>query len=168
MNPIDRRGFLTAAGIGAAALVTAGRATASTEKPKPAQTTIPRWRGFNLLDYFSPRPMRPDSRNRTTEDDFRWMSDWGFDFIRLPMAYPQWINFDRSRPITPDDMVKISFDLVNEPSMREDMNNQHSKRGPVPGDVYRRVAEAAAKAIRQANPNHLIIADGNNTGNGID
>ena len=88
MNPIDRRGFLTAAGIGAAALVTAGRATASTEKPKPAQTTIPRWRGFNLLDYFSPRPMRPDSRNRTTEDDFRWMSDWGFDFIRLPMAYP--------------------------------------------------------------------------------
>jgi len=83
------------------------------------------------------------------------------------MAYPQWINLDRSRPITPDDMVKISFDLVNEPSMREDMNNQHSKRGPVPGDVYRRVAEAAAKAIRQANPNHLIIADGNNTGNGI-
>ena len=29
---------------------------------------------------------------------------------------------------------KISFDLVNEPSMREDMNDQHSKRSTVPGD----------------------------------
>lgn len=237
---IDRRGFLKAAGAGAAALTITGQVAASAEKPKPAQTTIPRWRGFNLLDYFSPRPMRPNSRNRTTEDDFRWMSDWGFDFVRLPMAYPQWLDFDRSRPITPDDMVKInegaleyidgvvalahkykmhvslnlhrapgycvnagfnepfnlwkdqaaldafcfhwtmwakrykdmspaqiSFDLVNEPSMREDMNDQHSKRGPVPGDVYRRVAEAAAQAIRQANPNHLIIADGNSTGNDV-
>src|ERR1700742_2945225 len=43
---------------------------------------------------------------------------------------------------------KISFDLVNEPSMREDMNNQHSKSGPVPGDIYRKVAKSAAEAIR--------------------
>jgi endoglucanase len=62
---------------------------------------------------------------------------------------------------------KISFDLVNEPSMREDMNDQHSKRSSVPGDIYRKVAEAAAKEIREANPNHLIIADGNNVGNSV-
>jgi aryl-phospho-beta-D-glucosidase BglC (GH1 family) len=208
--------------------------------PKPAQTVLPRWRGFNLLDFFSPTPSRGANRNKTTEDDFRWMSDWGFDFVRLPMAYPRWIDFDNSRPIRPEDMVKIkestleeidalvavahkyrmhvslnfhrapgycvnagfnepfnlwkdpealdafcfhwalwakryqgmrpaqiSFDLVNEPSMREDMNDQHSKRGPVPGAVYRRVAEATAKAIRAADPNHLIIADGNNTGNTV-
>jgi len=62
---------------------------------------------------------------------------------------------------------KISFDLVNEPSMREDMNDQHSNRSAVPGDTYRRVATAAAKAIREANPNHLIIADGNDIGNSV-
>jgi endoglucanase len=28
------------------------------------------------------------------EDDFRWMSDWGFDFARLPMCYTLWINSD--------------------------------------------------------------------------
>jgi aryl-phospho-beta-D-glucosidase BglC (GH1 family) len=59
---------------------------------------------------------------------------------------------------------RISFDLVNEPSMREDMNDQHSRRSSVPGDVYRRVAQAAAEAIRAANPEHLVIADGNDTG----
>jgi endoglucanase len=59
---------------------------------------------------------------------------------------------------------RISFDLVNEPSMREDMNDQHSARSSVPGDVYRRVALAAAGAIRAANPAHLVIADGNDVG----
>jgi len=237
---IDRRQFLKAAGMSAAALGISGLPAIAADKPKAAQTTIPRWRGFNLLDYFSPNPGRGTDRNRTTEDDLRWMSDWGFDFVRLPMAYPRWIDFDRSKPIRQEDMVRIredvleeidglvgmahkhglhvslnlhrapgycvnagfqepfnlwkdqealdafcfhwgmwakrykgmppariSFDLVNEPSWREDMNDQHSKRGAVPGDVYRRVAEAAAKAIRSANPNHLIIADGNDVGSSV-
>src|SRR5438874_1535820 len=60
---------------------------------------------------------------------------------------------------------KISFDLLNEPSMREDMNDQHSKSGQVPGDVYRQVAKAAAESIRKENKNHIVIADGNNVGN---
>jgi hypothetical protein len=34
----------------------------------------------------------------------------------------------------------------------------------VPGDVYRKVAKAAADAIRRENPNHLVIADGNDVG----
>ena len=62
---------------------------------------------------------------------------------------------------------KISFDLVNEPSMREDMNDQHSKRSSVPGDVYRKVAKAASEAIRKENKNHLVIADGNDVGNKV-
>ena len=62
---------------------------------------------------------------------------------------------------------KISFDLVNEPSMREDMNDQHSKRSSVPGDVYRKVAKAAADAIRKENKNHVVIADGNDVGNKV-
>ncbi len=238
---INRRNFLKAVGLSAATLGFTADIVKAGEKPKPAQTTIPRWRGFNLLDYFSPFSGFRDRRNKTTEDDFRWMSDWGFDFVRLPMAYPRWIEYDRSQgDIKPDDMYKIkesaleyidgiveaahkygmhvslnlhrapgycvnagfnepfnlwtdkealdafcfhwgmwakrykdippskiSFDLVNEPSMRRDMNDQHSARGPVPGDIYRKVAEAAAKVIRQANPDHLIIADGNNVGNDV-
>ncbi len=39
---------------------------------------------------------------------------------------------------TPD---QISFDLVNEPCTREDMNDQFSERGPVPGQLYREVAK---------------------------
>jgi hypothetical protein len=66
--------------------------------------------------------------------------------------------------VSPD---RISFDLVNEPSMRDDMNDQHSPHRAVPGEVYRRVAQAAAAAIRAANPAHLIIADGNNMGSTV-
>ena len=60
---------------------------------------------------------------------------------------------------------KISFDLVNEPSIREDMNDQHSRSGPVPGDVYRKVAARAAETIHKENKDHLVIADGNSGGN---
>jgi len=50
---------------------------------------LPRWRGFNLLEMF-----RPDSPGRFVEDDFRWMADWGFDFVRLPMDYRWWTDKD--------------------------------------------------------------------------
>jgi len=53
------------------------------------QTVLPRWRGFNLLDMFT---MRSDGNFQ--EDDLRWMSDWGFDFARLPMCYLLWIEGD--------------------------------------------------------------------------
>lgn len=204
----------------------------------PPKNALPRWKGFNLLDFFSPDPAK--GRGKTPEEHFKWMSDWGFNFIRIPMAYPSYLNIDRSRNITPDDVYKIdneavdhidalvnnalkhnmhvslnlhrapgycvnagfnepynlwtdqaaldafcfhwnmwarryknvsekkiSFDLVNEPSMREDMNDQHSKRSTVPGDVYRKVAKAAAEAIRKENPKRLIIADGNDVGNKV-
>lgn len=199
---------------------------------------LPRWKGFNLLDYFSPAP--GGNRNKTTDDDLKWMRDWGFNFVRLPIAYPSYLDFDRSRNILPEEVYKIdaqvadeiealvtranayglhmslnlhrapgycinagfhepynlwkeeealkafcwhweywakrfkavsrekiSFDLVNEPAMREDMNDQHSPSSTVPGEVYRKVALAASQAIRSANPRHLVIADGNNVGNTV-
>ena len=69
VNRIDRRAFLRTASVGAAALAMAGRLPAGEGQSKPAQTAIPRWRGFNLLDYFSPQPMPRNSRNRTPEAD---------------------------------------------------------------------------------------------------
>jgi aryl-phospho-beta-D-glucosidase BglC (GH1 family) len=124
-HQMNRREFLRAAGIGAAVAVT-GHAAESAKKPKPAQTAIPRWRGFNLLDYFSPQPTRPNRRNRTTEDDLRWMSDWGFDFVRIPMAYPQWIDFDPAQRITPDDMYKIKESALEYIDGLVEMAHQHN------------------------------------------
>lgn len=233
---MNRRDFVKSAGIAAVA-------TSMIDSDLYAsvlQTTnkLPRWKGFNLLDFFSPNPLQ--SRKPTEEDYFKWMRDWGFDFVRIPIAYPYYLKFDRAKPIKPEEVYnlepaavdkiealvlmahkynmhvsinlhrapgycinagfhepynlwkdqaaqdafcfhwnmwakrfknvtreKISFDLLNEPAMREDMNDQHSKSGPVPGDVYRKVAKAAAEAIRKENPNHLIIADGNNVGNTV-
>jgi len=75
----NRREFLkrVAAGIAAAAL------------PGYAQSArgVPRWRGFNLLDMFTLR-----SRGDFPEDDFMWIRDFGFNFVRLPMCYRLWIE----------------------------------------------------------------------------
>lgn len=48
---------------------------------------LPRWRGFNLLDFFTTR-----STGDLAEDDLRWIRDWGFDFVRLPLCYLLWIE----------------------------------------------------------------------------
>lgn len=233
-DQLSRRNFIKTTG-----LVTAGIGlTGTTGIGFPGSKTknpIPRWKGFNLLDYFSPQ--YGGGRNKSKEDDFKWMSDWGFDFVRIPMAYPSYLKFDRTKNITPDEVYqidneivdrieelvftahkynlhvslnlhrapgycinagfiepyvlwtddealkafcfhwemwanrfkdfpreKISFDLVNEPALRNDPNDQHSPLVPVPGELYRKVAIAASAAIRGANPNHLVIADGNDVG----
>ena len=80
----------------------------------PAKNLLPRWKGFNLLDYFSPDPERKNEASRTTEDDLRWMTDWGFDFVRLPIAYPRYLDFDRSKQITKDDFYRIDEKVVGE------------------------------------------------------
>lgn len=48
---------------------------------------LPRWRGFNLLEKFY-------RNERFRERDFQWISDWGFDFVRLPLDYQQWTDAD--------------------------------------------------------------------------
>ena len=170
---------------------------------KPAsKNKLPKWKGFNLLDFFSPNPS--DSRPQTQEEYFKWMSDWGFNFVRIPMAYPYYLKIDHSKNIkirqvrkidkrqtdkieeliylahkynlhaslnlhrapgfcvnagfhepynlwedekAQEDFFyhwkfwarrfkhisrdKISFDLVNEPCTREDMNDQLSSRSPM-------------------------------------
>ena len=233
-NRYNRREFIKSSSLAGLGLGVAGSSLFAASSVR-TENRLPRWRGFNLLDFFSPDPTQ--SRPGTTEDHLKWMTEWGFDFVRIPMAYPYYLDIDRTRPITAEEVrhiderrveeidrlvalahkhglhvslnldrapgycvnagfdepfnlwrdqealdafcfhwsmwakryrgvspQRISFDLVNEPSMREDMNDQHSRRSSVPGDVYRRVAQAAAAAIRAANPAHLVIADGNDTG----
>ncbi|MCX6301946.1 MAG: cellulase family glycosylhydrolase [Bacteroidia bacterium] len=234
---MKRRLFLKNTMVAAAGL-TLARYDAS---PSVVKNNLPRWKGFNLLDLFSPvPPSAPGGGSRTTEDDFKWMADWGFDFVRIPMAYPRYLDFDRARDITIEEVYnfdqkvleevdnlvfmankynlhvslnlhrgpgycinagfhepfnlwkdegaqdafyahwkmwaeryktisadKLSFDLLNEPAYIEDMNDQYAKKGPVPGDIYRKVAEGAVKVIRAVNPDRLIVADGNSGGSNV-
>lgn len=46
---------------------------------------LPKYKGFNLLGLFSPNRVLGFS-----EEDFKWISEWGFDFVRIPMNYKTW------------------------------------------------------------------------------
>jgi len=236
MIKMNRRKFIKNTSVVIALSVTDFNIKDAAFATRKTANKLPKWRGFNLTDFNTVNPT--SNRRSTVEDHLKWMSDWGFDFVRLPISYPYYLKFDRTKNITPDEVYqidevavekidnlvqlghkhnlhvclnlhrapgycinagfnepynlwkdeeaqkafyfhwnmwakryknvsskKISFDLLNEPSMREDMNDQHSSSGPVPGDLYRQVAKAAAEAIRKENKNHLVIADGNNVGN---
>jgi endoglucanase len=84
---MTRRNFLTSTALAVAGA--ALRAPGGIAMPQPDQYVLPRWRGFNLLEMFS---VHSDGDWR--EDDFRWISDWGFDFVRLPLCYTLWIEND--------------------------------------------------------------------------
>ncbi len=229
---INRREFIQTTSLATGGLLT------DPQQFLKRKNKLPRWKGFNLLDYFSPNPA--NERGNTPEVFFQWMADWGFDFVRIPMAYPSYIKFDRSRNILPhetrnidthatdkiENLVhtaqkhglhvslnlhrapgycinagfhepynlwidsqaledfcfhwefwakrfketskkKISFDLLNEPAWRDDMNDQLGKKTTLPGDVYRRIVLAAYNTIKKVNKKHLIIADGNNVGKDV-
>jgi endoglucanase len=235
---INRRLFIKNTALAATALSLGRNAViAVSSAPK---NLLPRWKGFNLLDFFSPSVPGNSESNMTTEDDFKWMADWGFDFVRLPVAYPRYLSFDTSKDISVEEVYKtnpkvleeidqliymahkhglhlslnlhrgpgycinagfhepfnlwkdktaqdafnyhwgmwasryknigpekLSFDLLNEPAYIDDMNDQFAKKGPVPGEIYHRVAEGACRAIRSVSPDRLIIADGNGGGNNV-
>jgi hypothetical protein len=77
--------FLSGFGAGSAA-VTGQWLPASADK-------LPRWRGFNLLNYFTLAGHKPFD-----ESDFRLIHELGFNFVRLPMDYRIWIvNGDWTR-----------------------------------------------------------------------
>jgi endoglucanase len=183
----------------------------------PDQTVLPRWRGFNLLDAFTIR-----SDGSFHEDDFRWIADWGFNFVRIPACYTLWIenddayqmhepmlekidrvvhlgekygihvclnfhrgpgysvNGERKEPynLWKDDEAlqafcyhwvtftrrykgipssQLSFNLINEPA-----NEQFDGMTRVD---HERVIRQTTAAIREVDPNRLIIADGTNWGN---
>ncbi len=233
---INRRIFVKNTALTAAGLAFAGKNALYTQ-PAPAKNKLPKWKGFNLLDIFSPNPPRNPGADKTTEEDLKWMADWGFNFVRIPMAYPRYLSFDRSRDITKDEVnkfdekvleeidnliylanrynmhvslnlhrgpgfcinagfhepfnlwkdkeaqeafnfhwemwakryknissEKLSFDLLNEPTYREDMNDQYSKSRPLEGDLYRKVVKGASDSIRAVSPDRLIVADGNGGG----
>ncbi|MBI4873134.1 MAG: cellulase family glycosylhydrolase [Acidobacteria bacterium] len=105
-----RRSFVASLGASAAA-VAAPRWT-----PGTAQSAIPRWRGFNLLDLF--QALTRDGRRPApaSEDEFRWIRDWGFNFVRIPMDYWLWIDTDwpKTKKLGSGDMYKIKVSAFDE------------------------------------------------------
>jgi len=108
-----RRDFLKTAGA-AAALAVGGPAAALAAGAGPAQTVLPRWRGFNLLNFFQAFDRGGRSDGMVPEDDCRWIRDWGFDFVRIPMDYWLWIDSDwrTTRKLDPDDLFKIKEEML--------------------------------------------------------
>jgi len=185
------------------------------EKKQISFATLPKWRGFNLLQKF--QIDIPEWNKPFYESDLDFIAEWGFDFIRLPMDYriwtvssnhyierqlkeidqviewaqlrgihvnlclhrapgycvnppkepfnlwmdddggekarqlftEQWLMFtERYRNISSS---TLSFNLVNEPPK-------------ISGELYVRSVRSAINAIRQTDPNRLIIADGTSYG----
>ena len=83
---MHRRDFIRA-GVATAALTTTGLSACQSSRKAPEITasTIPMWKGFNLLEKFSGQ-----SNDPFQETDFAMMANWGFNFARLPMSYWTW------------------------------------------------------------------------------
>jgi endoglucanase len=113
MNKMNRRFFIRNTTLATAALALGGKSVLAVNHTV-IKNPLPRWKGFNLLDYFSPSPQGINESGRTKEDDFKWMRDWGFDFVRLPMAYPRYLSINRSKDITADDVYKIDPKVLDE------------------------------------------------------
>src|SRR6476469_6462039 len=103
---MNRRTFIQNAGVLTAAASLAGPAAFAASR---TDNKLPKWKGFNLLDFFSPDP---GQHRATTEDHLKWMQEWGFNFVRIPIAYPHYLSFDRSRPITPKEVYNIDETAV--------------------------------------------------------
>ncbi len=74
----------------------------------PTAAKLPRWRGFNLLEKFVAERSGPYVRQ-----DLKWISDWGFNFVRLPMSYRCWTK-DPARWKEIDETVIADIDRVIE------------------------------------------------------
>jgi aryl-phospho-beta-D-glucosidase BglC (GH1 family) len=109
-DKIARRSFIRNTTMAAAAIAVTGNKAFAADKSK--KNKVPRWKGFNLLDYFSPAPPK-NNNSATTDDDLKWMADWGFDFVRIPMAYPRYLSFDRSRDITKEEIYKTDSKVLD-------------------------------------------------------
>ena len=88
---MNRRSFVKHMAVMAAGAALGAGASAAQDADLTA-ARIPRWRGFNLLGYFTV-PKQPRPGGVFDEFDFAAMAEWGFDFARLPLNY--WVWGDR-------------------------------------------------------------------------
>lgn len=92
---MNRRDFIKTSGAALGALSIPALGVQALTQTEESKLTLPRYRGFNLLEKFSGR----GPRKKFDEEDFEIMAAWGFDFARIPMSYWNWG--------TPDDWYTI-------------------------------------------------------------
>ena len=120
---MERRSFIKSAGLTTAGIGLAGNLALGSSVPE-MQNNLPRWRGFNLLDFFSPRK-GDSSRGFTSDEEFKWMADWGFNFVRIPMAYPRYVQFDQKGKITPEEVLKFDARAVDQVADLVELANKY-------------------------------------------
>jgi len=106
----SRRTFLKT---GLAAAAASGLPSAARAVPEPtavSRNPIPRWRGFNLMAFFSAFSGSSQYKDqRVRVEDLKWIRDWGFDYIRLPFDY--WFLVDgswrKTGKMDPDDIRNL-------------------------------------------------------------
>jgi len=95
---MHRRTFLQTSVVAAAAVNRLGVAQPVTSPlPDPSPAKLPRWRGFNLLEKFVAGTGGPEPAGSYKEQDFAMITNWGFNFVRLPMSYQCWTPADPAR-----------------------------------------------------------------------
>ena len=111
---VTRRQFIhtTAALTGLALVATECKPKAKAE-PDITASSIPRWRGFNLLEKF----IASNSNDPFMESDFALMAELGFDFVRLPMSYRCWAD--------PSDWKKLDEKTLKEIDQAVEFGNQY-------------------------------------------
>jgi len=128
LNP--RRDFLKKATTASVALSL--NQTSFSSPPRKKINKLPKWRGFNLLDFFNPEP---EKGRKTKPEYFKYMSDWGFDFVRIPISYPSYLDFDRSKPIRPDEVMQFNNRVLDE--IDEIIDNCHNQKLHVSLNLHR-------------------------------
>ena len=98
---MDRRDFLKTSGAVAAASIV-GLIAWEMARPKKPTIIFPCYRGFNLLEKFG----EWGPRAKFKEEDFEIMTEWGFDFARIPMSYWRWAS--------KDDWFKIDEEVIKD------------------------------------------------------
>jgi endoglucanase len=108
---VSRREFVKTVGLGTTALATIGTGALESKSLSAApKNPIPRWRGFHY-HYFATMgrrpagsgvqakmPPRPPMTAASLEDDFRIISDFGFDMVRIGVQYWDWVDYTEKTP----------------------------------------------------------------------
>ena len=95
-------------------------------QPVPSAAKLPRWRGFNLLEKFTPQ-----RQAAFREGDFDMMAEWGFDFVRLPLSYHCWSKPDAAQWLKMDEKVLKDIDQAVEFGRKRKIHvNINFHRGP--------------------------------------
>jgi endoglucanase len=68
---MNRRTFVKHSSVFATAVALTGTSALAIE---PTKNKLPKWKDFNLLDFFSPNPS--DTPGGTTDEHLKWIEDW--------------------------------------------------------------------------------------------